>query len=40
MKQTGSGESIPELIKDNGAVPGIKVDTGKDLADQKRKIAD
>ena len=39
IKQIGSGgKSIPELIKDNGAVPGIKVDTGaKDLAGSKNE---
>ena len=39
IKQKGSGgKSIPELIKDNGAVPGIKVDTGaKDLAGSKNE---
>ena len=39
IKQISSGgKSIPELIKDNGAVPGIKVDTGaKDLAGSKNE---
>ncbi len=35
---TNSGRSIPDLISDTGALPGIKVDTGaKDLANSKEE---
>ncbi len=39
---SSSGKSIPDLISDTGAVPGIKVDTGaKDLANsQEEKVTE
>ena len=36
IKQSSGSKTIPELINDNGAIPGIKVDTGaKSLAGSK-----
>ena len=35
---SNTGKSIPDLISNSGAVPGIKVDTGaKDLANSLEK---